>query len=291
VSDDDDVIVDLHPVVNSLEGLSSAGVPQISTRDTQTLVHLKNDQTLVIGGLIQDTYQKQTSTIPILGDLPLIGRIFRSDSINSTRNELVIMVTPHILKDGGMTPSPSLVAPSPGTLPTLPPEGAPGSPPRGAPSYRGPIYATPAPAATEFPQPTPSAFGNANVFEYGSPPASTYAAPADAPQIFYARVTPTLVKAGTQVTVSAITTTNVTRVTFGKSGNLVNLTQVAPSQWQATYAFVTAGPASSGTQNLTLSAYGGGSAIAAVANSNYVAAGERMWLTPRAGYRFSLRTA
>jgi len=262
VSDDDGVIVDLHPVVNSLEGLSSAGVPQISTRDTQTLVHLKNDQTLVIGGLIQDTYQKQTSTIPILGQLPLIGRIFRSDSINSTRNELVIMVTPHILKDGGLTPSPGLAVPTPGVLPTLPTDGARTPAPRPTP-YHGPIYATPSPTVTDMPQPTPSAFSNANVFEYGSAPSNTYAAPADAPQIFYARISPTVVKAATQVTVSAITTTNVTRVTFGRPGTTVNLTQVAPSQWQATFPFSTGGLTSTGTQNFTLNAYGGGSAIGA----------------------------
>jgi len=174
------------------------------------------------------------------------------------------MVTPHILRDGGSMPSPDLAVPSPGALPTLPPARIPTPMPQRLPApSRVPIYATPTPSVSGVPQPTPSAFGNANVFEYGSPPSSTYAAPADAPQIFYARVSPTLAKSGTQVTISAITTTNVTRVTFGRPGSTVNLTQVAPSQWQVTYPFSTAGLGSTGTQNMILSAYGGASAIGA----------------------------
>ncbi|HEY0614668.1 MAG TPA: secretin N-terminal domain-containing protein, partial [Candidatus Elarobacter sp.] len=67
-----DLNVALHPVVNSLSGFLN-NVPQIATRDTQTSVHLHDNETLVIGGLIQESTQSQESRLPILGSLPIIG--------------------------------------------------------------------------------------------------------------------------------------------------------------------------------------------------------------------------
>lgn len=118
-----------------------------------------------------------------------------------------------------------------------------------------PQLSTPAPIAT--PAPAPSAFANTNVFVYGSPPPNTFAAEADAPQIFFAQFSPTVLKSGTPVQIYAITTTNVKRMTLGYPGYSVNLSQVAPSKWQAAYDFNASGLSSavSPTQ-LTLSAYG-----------------------------------
>ncbi len=62
-------------------------------------VRIKDGETLVIGGLIQETEQKTVQKIPFLGDLPLIGTIFRSTSTTKAKNELVIMITPKILND------------------------------------------------------------------------------------------------------------------------------------------------------------------------------------------------
>ncbi len=117
------ITVSLHPTVNSLAGISN-GIPQIATRDTQTTVAMREDETLVIGGLIQDTTTRSDTRIPLLGDLPLIGRAFRNEALNHQRNELIITVTPHILTPGarGVSPGPPLPAvPAPAPLPTLPP--------------------------------------------------------------------------------------------------------------------------------------------------------------------------
>ena len=70
------ISVTLHPTVNNLSGVTN-GVPQISTRDAQTTVALQEGQTLVIGGLIEDSVNKATQKIPILGDLPGLGYLFR----------------------------------------------------------------------------------------------------------------------------------------------------------------------------------------------------------------------
>ena len=124
VNSGDFISVTLHPSVNSLSGIIN-GVPQISTRDTITTVGLTDNQTLVIGGLIQETANRTEQKIPLLGDVPLIGSLFRSTSINNTRNELVITVTPHVVRPGENNVQPGRKlppAPSPQPLPTPQPD-------------------------------------------------------------------------------------------------------------------------------------------------------------------------
>ena len=238
------IIVNLHPVVNSLSGLLN-GVPQIATRDTQTMVSLEDNQTLVIGGLIQSQVQHTTDSIPILGDLPLIGGLFRNETNNVTRNELVIVVTPHLVHAGEALPPPEATQalPTPQPLPTLPPTRRlpiPVAAPLPAPTQSpNPVLSarlfTPTPVLTPHPQPTPTALAQANVFEIGTPPQSAYAGPGDSPQIFYARFAPNVLHGRTPVTISVITTTNVTNVTIGSAMSTQSLQRIGPSQWQATY--------------------------------------------------------
>lgn len=66
-------------------------------------VRIKDGETLVIGGMIQETESKTVNKFPFLGDLPLIGSAFRSTSTNKIKSELVIMITPQILLDGDDT--------------------------------------------------------------------------------------------------------------------------------------------------------------------------------------------
>ncbi|MDB5042274.1 MAG: hypothetical protein JWN27_3000 [Candidatus Eremiobacteraeota bacterium] len=243
--------VALHPIVNSLTGYLN-GVPQISTRDTQTTVHLRDNETLVIGGLIQENTQRTDSKIPLLGDLPLVGRAFRNVNTTSTRNELIIVVTPHVL-DGANNAIPNAALmpgigiPTARPLPTLPPNAAFPTP---APTPVR-VYATPAPQSTAnaksavpaggpttgpSPNALPSAFALANTFVFGSPPPNNFAAPGDAPQIFYVTLTPTVFTPNSTVRVSAITTTNVQRLTIGTGTSTITLSQVGPGQWQGVFS-------------------------------------------------------
>ncbi len=241
VSAENNVIVSLHPVVNSLEGISSSGVPQIATRDTQTTVSLHNNQTLVIGGLIQEADQQSASVIPILGQLPLIGGLFRDNNVNITRNELVIVVTPHILKPGQSAPPPdaTMGLPTAAPLPTLPPDAMLATMrPTPLPStpLPAPVLYTPRPFTTPLPEPTPSAFAASNAFEYGTAPQNNYAGPQDSPQIFYARLQPTVFTPGAPMTLDTVTTTNVTRVTIGTLGRAVAARAVSPGKWALTFS-------------------------------------------------------
>jgi type II secretory pathway component GspD/PulD (secretin) len=259
ITNNGELTVALHPVVNSLTGLN-AGIPEISTRDTQTTVHLRDNETLVIGGLIQENSQRTTSKIPLLGSLPLIGRIFRNDQTSSVRNELIIVVTPHIINGNATSTVPSaaippgMVIPTPRPLPTVPPNiGFPTAAPvqQRAPQQvpQRPVATPPPPVGTPAPQPqvvpvgspsptpaaTPSALAQANVFVYGSPPPSTFAQPGDAPQIFYVQLQPTILTANATVRVSAITTTNVQKLTIGTGSTTVSLAPLGNGIWQGVF--------------------------------------------------------
>lgn len=63
-------------------------------------VRIKDGETLIIGGLIQESETKSVNKIPFLGDLPLIGPAFRSSSTSKSKSEMVIMITPKIIHDG-----------------------------------------------------------------------------------------------------------------------------------------------------------------------------------------------
>ncbi len=251
------ITVALHPTVNSLSGISN-GIPQISTRDTQTTVAMREDETLVIGGLIQDTATSTTQKIPLLGDLPLIGKAFRNENVNRERNELIITVTPHIVTPGsaGTSPGPPLPAmPTPEPLPTLPPNAAlpperhrsaqprttpvPGAPTAAGASGGSSLPSLPPDAGSPVPSASPAA--TANVFTYGHAPPSTFAGATDPAQIFAATFAPTTLRNGTPVHFTAVTTTNVVRVSVAYPGFETQIAQTAPGQWSSSYNFTASG--------------------------------------------------
>lgn len=81
-------------------GQTDLAATLLSRRDLDLKnVRIKDGETLVIGGLIQESEQKTVQKIPFLGDLPLLGPIFRSTTTSKSKNELVIMITPKILND------------------------------------------------------------------------------------------------------------------------------------------------------------------------------------------------
>jgi type II secretory pathway component GspD/PulD (secretin) len=71
--------------------------PIIIKRSATTTVTVRTGETVVIGGLIKGDFEKTNQKIPFLGDLPLIGGLFRSEVTNSSRTELLIVLTPHVI--------------------------------------------------------------------------------------------------------------------------------------------------------------------------------------------------
>jgi general secretion pathway protein D len=103
------VNADIYSVVSSVTGFTSSNDPQISTRQAQTRVNLLEGQTLVIGGLLQQRDIRNLQKIPILGDLPLVGALFRFYTETRQDTNLIITITPHIVPEpGSSAPAPAL---------------------------------------------------------------------------------------------------------------------------------------------------------------------------------------
>jgi len=97
IADDGFVTMEIHPEVS--DGEVVLGLPSARTTETTTNLIVKDGQTIVIGGLIKERQEKNISQIPILGDIPLLGYLFRSNSIKKTKSEIIVIITPHIVKD------------------------------------------------------------------------------------------------------------------------------------------------------------------------------------------------
>lgn len=76
---------------------SATGLPKVNKRKTSQILTVKNMQTVVVSGLVQTSEFERFQKIPLLGDIPILGWLFRNSEISSVRNNLVIFLTPHII--------------------------------------------------------------------------------------------------------------------------------------------------------------------------------------------------
>ncbi|MBI4249311.1 MAG: AMIN domain-containing protein [Elusimicrobia bacterium] len=101
INADGRVTLELNPQVsqpsNTIAGVNNA--PAVDTRSAKTTVLVKDNDTVVIGGLVHDTVINQVSRVPLLGDIPIVGWLFRNKSVKRERQELIIFVTPSIMRD------------------------------------------------------------------------------------------------------------------------------------------------------------------------------------------------
>ncbi len=85
-------------VENNARGVVTGGVPAIDKRRAQTEVLVREGDRLVIGGVTKNTDQDQTRKVPLFGDIPVLGWLFKTTSSNSEGKELVIFITPSVLR-------------------------------------------------------------------------------------------------------------------------------------------------------------------------------------------------
>jgi general secretion pathway protein D len=76
---------------------AAQNAPVITTREAETSAIVKTGHTIVIGGLIGETHEATQTSVPILGDLPLLGGLFRSRGMRRERTELAIFLTPSVV--------------------------------------------------------------------------------------------------------------------------------------------------------------------------------------------------
>jgi pilus assembly protein CpaC len=95
-------------------------IPALSTRRTETELELDNGQTFAIAGLLNNTMTESMQKIPGIGDIPILGYLFRSKAAQKNRTELVVLITPEILpttSPGVTTETPRMQEPLLGPLP------------------------------------------------------------------------------------------------------------------------------------------------------------------------------
>ncbi|MBF0503702.1 MAG: hypothetical protein HQL14_01240 [Candidatus Omnitrophica bacterium] len=88
-------------------------IPIVDTSEVQTTVRVKDGVTIIIGGLIKDEVSNSKTKVPVLGDLPFIGKAFNSENRNMQKSEIVIFLTPHIINGDVHADSEEYISTSP----------------------------------------------------------------------------------------------------------------------------------------------------------------------------------
>ena len=94
-----DAVVSNVETLNNVVSELSLVAPELNTREVSTLVRIPNHQSLILGGLISTELETREYRVPILGDLPLIGPMFRRTREIRDRTEIIIVITPHVAEE------------------------------------------------------------------------------------------------------------------------------------------------------------------------------------------------
>jgi type II secretory pathway component GspD/PulD (secretin) len=97
IGNDGYIRMDIHPK-DSSGNLNAQGVPNETAAELSTNVIVKDGQTVVIGGLFRDVVNTTKKQVPLLGSIPLLGNLMKSTSDSTTRQEVIVLLTPHIIQ-------------------------------------------------------------------------------------------------------------------------------------------------------------------------------------------------
>jgi type IV pilus assembly protein PilQ len=104
VTPDNRIILDLNIKKDSVGQVIVGGagqqVPSIDTREITTQVLVNDGQTVVLGGILETERRETEKKVPYLGDIPVLGRLFKTTGRTNNKDELLIFVTPKILREG-----------------------------------------------------------------------------------------------------------------------------------------------------------------------------------------------
>ena len=102
VNKDGYITMRMHPEVSQIATAPSPGVPPtISTREADSSLTVKDGTSVILAGLIQKNETRTTVKIPLLGDIPILGWLFKTESTDTRNNEVVFVITPHVLAKNG----------------------------------------------------------------------------------------------------------------------------------------------------------------------------------------------
>jgi len=101
LDNDGKLTIDVNPIVSSLLEFRMIGelmeAPRTSSRQMATTVRVEDNEPFVLSGLITETERKTITKVPLLGDLPLVGKLFRNKNLKGERTEIIVVVIPHII--------------------------------------------------------------------------------------------------------------------------------------------------------------------------------------------------
>ncbi|PAP96212.1 type II and III secretion system protein family protein [Mesorhizobium wenxiniae] len=120
VLNDDKINIRLAPEVSDLTGFTTAGDPIFTNRKLSTVVELRDGQSFAVGGLLSSKNTKLQRQVPWLGQVPIVGTLFRNSSNQKEETELVVIVTPRIVRP--VKPGEQLATPFDKTRPANDPE-------------------------------------------------------------------------------------------------------------------------------------------------------------------------
>jgi type IV pilus assembly protein PilQ len=100
ITPDNRIIMDLLIRNDSFRESEFGGEPPIDTNEIETQVLVDNGQTVVLGGILTTEELRQIAKTPLLGDIPLLGRLFRYTEESNEKVELLVFITPRLLDDG-----------------------------------------------------------------------------------------------------------------------------------------------------------------------------------------------
>ncbi|TJW11877.1 MAG: type II and III secretion system protein family protein [Mesorhizobium sp.] len=120
VLNDDKIHIKLAPEVSDLTSFTPAGDPIFTNRKLSTVVELRDGQSFAVGGLLSSKNSKIQKQVPWLGQVPIVGALFHNSSNQKEETELVVIVTPHIVRP--VKPGEQLATPFDKTRPANDPE-------------------------------------------------------------------------------------------------------------------------------------------------------------------------
>lgn len=103
IGPDGSVTAEMHPEYSAIQGFVG-GYPVIANRKIDSTLRVKNNQTIVLGGLLRDIDSQTITKLPGLADIPIIGKVFQNRLHTRERDEVVFLITPHVIYPGGPVP-------------------------------------------------------------------------------------------------------------------------------------------------------------------------------------------
>jgi len=93
------VNMDVTQTANDLQSYTSFNAPIVNQREANTTVTVKDGETVVLGGMIQNQVSATVNKVPLLGDIPVLGALFQSKTRTDTKTELLVFLTPTVIRD------------------------------------------------------------------------------------------------------------------------------------------------------------------------------------------------